>query len=152
MSYNQQELFQILSILTSSIYLWLVGALALGMDYVDVERDMWRGFVTMTTSLFWIAQRDTKRFFTGKWTLNNRRASKTEMYVSWTAVILACTTFAFYWASVGMNLNNGTPNAFTNSSNPTTQSWFAVGTALIILVVFSFVVSLVHWGYKLCCL
>ncbi len=150
MSYNQQELFQILSILTSSIYLWLVGVLALGMEYVDVKAnrkwDVWRGLNTAVMGLFFIAKRDTEDFFTGRWDRGGKKGTLTEMYVSWTAVILACTTFAFYWASVGMNLNNGTPNAFTNSSNPTTQSWFAVGTALIILVVFSFVVSLVPWG------
>jgi hypothetical protein len=142
MSYNTQELFQILNILTCSIYLWLVGALALGMEGFDVKRRAW----VVITGLFYIARRDIKAFFKGKFATKEREGTLTEMYVAWTAVILGVLSFSFYWASVGLNLTNGTPNAFTTASNPNTQSWFIVGTILISFVEISFLASLVHWG------
>lgn len=144
MSYSQQDVFQIINLVMSSIYIVLVSALVSGMENVR-----WYGLFSGLTSLFRIAARDVKTLFRGETAEKGRPASRTEMYVSWVAVILACGSFSFYWASVGTNLSNGTPNAFTTYSSPSTQAMYALGTVLIILVVSSFTISLVHWGFPM---
>lgn len=140
MSYNQQELFQILNIFASSTFIALCMAIAWGMEGKKTS-----SFYVMIVGLFRIMGDDVELFFKGAKS-SPRSVTYTERLVSKVTFLIGLSCISFYWASVGMNLSNGTPNAFTTSSNPSTQSWFIVGTILFAIVMIIMIISVVHWG------
>lgn len=146
MSCNKQETFQILNILTSSLYLWNVAGLVLIMEKKPLGKGFFSKVMNGFFTLLQISLRDVGALFAGETISSGRKASQAESFLSFTGFVLACLSFSFYWASVGLNLTNGSPNAFT-TVDPNMQGQFIAGTILVAFVFISFWVSFfVHWG------